>query len=181
VPGPASAGCLRLVVPAPADPAQRQRLSPQGRQLASVCTPASARGAPPANGRRASKQTLRDRIKYHYTGDAEGSTLRKTLGSLLSDELHIELRRVGSGNRMTFVEGERALSTWMSDHARVSWIVDETQWLFEAGVIANLDVPLNVDSNKHNRFHFELVATRAQAVARVRTVPIVPNPGVGGG
>jgi len=50
---------------------------------------------PPRNGRSPSRQTLRDRIKYHYTGNAEGSTLRKTLGCLLADDLGIELRRVG--------------------------------------------------------------------------------------
>jgi GIY-YIG catalytic domain len=46
----------------------------------------------------------------HYTGNAEGSTLRKTLGCLLANELGIQLWRVGSGNRMTFIEGEQALS-----------------------------------------------------------------------
>jgi GIY-YIG catalytic domain-containing protein len=35
---------------------------------------------PPANGARPSRQTLRDRIRYHYLGNAEGSTLRLTLG-----------------------------------------------------------------------------------------------------
>jgi hypothetical protein len=30
--------------------------------------------APPANGRPASQQTLRKRIRYHYTGNAAGST-----------------------------------------------------------------------------------------------------------
>jgi hypothetical protein len=135
---------------------------------------------PPTNGRSASKQTLRDRIKYHYTGNAEGSTLRKSLGLLLSDQLNIELRRVGSGNRMTFAEGERALSAWMSDNARVSWIIDPTPWLLEPCLIANVDVPLNLGGNKHNGFYTELVTARAQAVARARTLPIVANPGVGG-
>lgn len=59
---------------------------------------------------------------------------------------------------------------------RMGWIVDETPWLLEARVIANLDVPLNVDGNQHNRFHTELVATRAQAVARARTLPHRPKP-----
>ena len=45
-----------------------------------------------------------------YTGNAGGSTLRKTLGCLLADELGIQLRRVGSGTRMTFLTGERELS-----------------------------------------------------------------------
>lgn len=36
---------------------------------------------PPSNGRGPSMQRLRDRVRYHYSGNAEGSTLRKTLGS----------------------------------------------------------------------------------------------------
>lgn len=135
---------------------------------------------PPANGRPPSTQSLRARIKYHLTGNAEGSTLRKTLGSLLSGELDIELRRVGSGSRMTFVEGERALSAWMSEHARVSWIVDGSPWLLEAQIISNVDVPLNLDGNKHNAFYPELVDLRAKAVARARALPVIPNRGVGG-
>ena len=66
--------------------------------------------APPKNGAKPSKQTMRERIRYHYQGNAEGSTPRLSLGCLLSEELDIELRRVGSGKRMTFVEGEEALS-----------------------------------------------------------------------
>jgi hypothetical protein len=57
---------------------------------------------PPGNRRPASRQSLATRVRYHYTGNAEGSTLRKTLGCLLADELGIQLRRVGSGTRMTF-------------------------------------------------------------------------------
>lgn len=74
--------------------------------------------APPSDGRPGSRQTLASRIRYHYNGNAEGSTLRLTLGCLLGDELDLELRRVGSGRRLTFtVEGEQRLSAWMSDHA----------------------------------------------------------------
>jgi hypothetical protein len=135
---------------------------------------------PPANGRPPSQRSLRHRIKYHYTGNAEGSTLRRTLGCLLSDELGIELRRVGSGKRMTFVEGEPTLSAWMSDNARVSWIVDPAPWLLEERFIGHLDVPLNIEGNNHNRFHAELVAVRAAAAARARALPVVPNPRVGG-
>jgi hypothetical protein len=51
--------------------------------------------APPTNGRAPSRQRLRNRIRYHYTGNAEGSTLRKTLGVLLTAELNIKLSRVG--------------------------------------------------------------------------------------
>jgi len=135
---------------------------------------------PPGSGRRPSSQTLRDRIRYHYTGNAEGSTLRKTLGSLLAAELGLELRRVGSGNRMTFGTGEQSLSVWMADNALVSWVTDPKPWHLEERLIAGLDVPLNLDGNAHNRFHPELTATRAAAVARARALPVLPNPGRGG-
>jgi hypothetical protein len=91
---------------------------------------------PPSNGQPASTQSLLKRIRDHYTGNAEGSTLRKTLGCLLAGELEIQLRRVGSGKRMTFVEGEQALSAWMAENAYVSWIVRQRPWELEDNLIA---------------------------------------------
>ena len=77
---------------------------------------------PPANGSAPSAQTLRNRVRYHFRGNAAGSTLRLTLGVLLAEQLNIELRRVGStGNRLTFSAGEAALNKWMAEHARVCW------------------------------------------------------------
>lgn len=49
--------------------------------------------ASPSNGAMPSRQTLRDRIRYHYRGNAEGSTLSLTLGYLLSGQLCICFRR----------------------------------------------------------------------------------------
>jgi hypothetical protein len=136
---------------------------------------------PPQNGRLPSKQNLRERIKYHYTGNGEGSTLRKTLGCLLADELGIQLRRVGSGNRMTFVEGEQALSAWMAENAYVSWVVRDRPWDLEDELIAALDLPLNLQGNSHNRFHSVLTAARARCVRQARALLVVPNPSIGGG
>ena len=135
---------------------------------------------PPSNGRSPSSQRLRDRVRYHYSGNAEGSTLRKTLGSLLADEAGLELRRVGSGKRMTFGVGEPVLSAWMAENAMVSWIIEPEPWLLEAFLIADLDVPLNLEGNSRNRFHPELTAARAKAVARALAMPVIPNSGVGG-
>ena len=136
---------------------------------------------PPQNGRRASTQTLRQRIKYHYTGNAEGSTLRKTLGCLLADDLGIQLRRVGSGNRLTFAAGEQALSAWMAANAYVSWIVRQSPWELEDELIAALDLPLNLQGNSHNRFHPVLTTARARCVAQAKALPVVPNPGIDSG
>jgi hypothetical protein len=127
---------------------------------------------PPGNGRPASKQTLQKRIRSHCTGNAEGSTLRKTLGCLLADELGIQLRRVGSGSRMTFVAGEQVLSAWMAENAFVSWIVRDRPWELEDRLMAALDLPLNLQENRRNRFHPVLTRARAQCVARPPLLPV---------
>jgi hypothetical protein len=134
-------------------------------------------GAGPCSGHPGSARY----VKYHYTGNGEGSTLRKTLGCLLADELGIQLRRVGSGNRMTFVEGEQALSAWMAENACVSWVVRDRPWELEDELIAALDLPLNLQGNSHNRFNSVLTAARASCVSQARALPVVPNPGIGGG
>src|SRR5450755_129257 len=123
---------------------------------------------PPRNGRPASTQSLAERIKDHYTGNAEGSTLRKTLGCLLAGELGIQLRRVGSGKRMTFVEGEQALSAWMAENAYVSWVVRESPWDLEDRLIAALDLPLNLKGNSRNLFHPVLTEVRTSSIAQAK-------------
>jgi hypothetical protein len=120
-----------------------------------------------------SRQTIRRRIRSHYRGNAYGSTLRLTLGCLLADHLGIELRRVGSGTRMTFGAREAALSEWMARHARVVWAVIERQWEIEYRLLRELALPLNLDQNKHNVFHQELSALRAEHRDRARALPIV--------
>ncbi len=135
---------------------------------------------PPVNGRSPSRQTLRTRVWTHYAGNAEGSTLRKTLGCLLSEQLGIHLRRVGSGHRKTFVGGEHALSTWMGENALVSWVVRERPWELEDELIARLDLPLNLEGNKRNQFHQVLTQTRARCVAEADALPVLPNPRTGG-
>ena len=66
-----------------------------------------------------SRANLRQRIKTHYNGNAEGSTLRLTLGVLLSTKSNFPLRRVGLGKRTTFTHpGEQWLDQWMEKKLR---------------------------------------------------------------
>ena len=134
----------------------------------------------PAKGDQRSKATLRSRINTHYTGNAEGSTLRRTLGCLLSQELGIELRRVGSGSRFTFLEGEQRLSAWMAENALVAWVPCERPWEVEEELISVLDVPLNLDGNYRHPFHSVLTGIRSAAVRRAKELPVIENPGIGG-
>jgi hypothetical protein len=118
------------------------------------------------------RKTLWHRIRYHYQGNAEGSTLRLTLGCLLADELGIELRRVGSGTRMTFGSGEAALSSWMATNALVAWVADPSPWTVETNLIASTSLPLNLDQNHNHVHHGRLSEVRRAAKARARQLPI---------
>jgi hypothetical protein len=123
---------------------------------------------PPANRRPASRQKLRTRIRYHYRGNAEGSTLRLTLGCLLSESLAISLRRVGSGRRLTFGGGEATLAEWMAENALVCWAETPDPLMAEELLIKQLDLPLNLDQNRAHPFHATLSAIRSQARREAR-------------
>jgi hypothetical protein len=128
--------------------------------------------APPKNGKAPSKQNLFRRVRSHYRGNASGSTLRLSLGCLLSATLNIELRRAGSGNRLTFADGERRLSDWMEENAFVAWIERDEPWRIEEGLISTICLPLNLDQNRANRFHPVLSERRRLAKIRARDLPI---------
>jgi len=111
---------------------------------------------------RASTQTLFHRIRYHMQGNAEGSTLRLTLGCLLG----LELRRVGNGRRRTFADREAELSVWMDRNARVCWIETNEPWVVEKTLIDSVSLPLNLDQNRNHPFHAALTGIRRAAKQR---------------
>ena len=119
-----------------------------------------------------SAQNLRSRIRYHYTGNAEGSTLRLTLGCLLERRLGICLCRVGSGKRRTFADGEDRLSEWMAHNALVIWHPIAEPWILEEHLIATLSLPLNLDQNRQHAFHARLSALRREAKDRANASPV---------
>lgn len=123
--------------------------------------------------RERSSQNLRKRIKYHYRGNAEGSTLRRTLGVLLTDKSDFPLRRVGRGKRMTFTHlGEQWLDRWMEQNAFVCWFEHPIPWDVEAGIFEALSLPLNIQDNSHHAFSGELKRLRKEAISLARQEPI---------
>jgi hypothetical protein len=120
-----------------------------------------------------SKQNLRQRISYHYRGNAEGSTLRLTLGVLLESVSDSPLRRVGSGKRMTFTHvGEQWLDAWMQQNARVCWVECAAPWIAERAMMETVSLPLNIQDNSHHGFSARLSALRSAAKARARELPV---------
>jgi hypothetical protein len=130
--------------------------------------------APSKNGKKPSGQTLWNRVRYHFNGNAEWSTLRLTLGVLLSGSLEIELRRVGSGKRMTFgKEGEERLTRWMAENAFVTWVIHPRPWDLEIEAIRSLSLPLNLDKNKNHAFHLVLSNMRREAKQNARDKEVI--------
>ncbi len=128
-------------------------------------------GISPKNDR--SSQNLRKRITYHYRGNAEGSTLRLTLGVLLAPETGFPLRRVGSGKRMTFTHlGEQYLDDWMERNAYVCWVEHPAPWEVEADVLRTLPLPLNIQHNWHHPFSGELSKLRTDAKLVAQQEPV---------
>jgi hypothetical protein len=130
-------------------------------------------GISPRNDR--TKGTLQDRLWSHFEGIAEFSTLRTTLGSLLEGELGTVLRRVGSGKTQTFVDKESALSRWMADNARITWIETPKPWVLEDHLLKRLSLPLNIEGNANHPFSPRLIELRRRAVRRAEGLPIVPR------
>ncbi|CAN7471617.1 GIY-YIG nuclease family protein [Mesorhizobium sp. LjRoot246] len=120
-----------------------------------------------------STQNLRKRILTHLRGNAEGSTLRRTLGILLSKKSGFPLRRVGSGNRMTFTHsGEQWLDDWMDDNAFVCWEEHPEPWRIEKEIFLRTYLPLNLKGNNHNNYYLTLKSFRKTALAQARSEPI---------
>ena len=124
-----------------------------------------------------SVRTLRHRMRDHFSGNAEGSTLRLTLGCLLSKPLSISLRRVGSGKRHTFTNpGEMVLDSWMAQHARVAWAAVEEPWLVEKRLLSTVSLPLNLQGNDHP-FVSTLKGIRKAAKDAANRLPVVVDNG----
>lgn len=133
--------------------------------------------SPDRRGKPNSRSNLRKRIKTHYSGNAAGSTLRRTLGVLLSGISCFPLRRVGSGSRMTFTHpGEQWLDAWMEKNAKVHWIPVEAPWELEDMLIASIPLPLNIQGNAHD-FKITLSGMRSQAAAEARLMEIADERG----
>jgi hypothetical protein len=129
--------------------------------------------SPDKVGKPDSKQNLRKRITNHYRGNAEGSTLRRSLGVLLTGESGFPLRRVGSGNRLTFTHlGEQWLDNWMANNAFVCWVEHPAPWELEDELLGTLSLPLNIKGNNNHIFAPALSQLRRDAIRQARETPV---------
>jgi hypothetical protein len=118
--------------------------------------------------------TIRKRLRLHFEGNAESSTLRETLGCLLEAELGTVLKRDRSGNK-TFGANERILSDWMAKNTLVAWITTSTPWLLEDHLLKRLSLPLNIEGNARHPFSAWLKELRKKAALAAEGLDIAPR------
>lgn len=114
---------------------------------------------------------LRKRIQNHFgktpSNNASRSTLRLSLGCLLSEHenLNINLQRIDG--RIHFNDDEKLLSEWMSQNAKVAWCTYYRPWEIEKEIIWQLSLPLNLDHNTQHPFYNNLHSLRKGRKNRV--------------
>ena len=129
-------------------------------------------GISPKNNK--STGNIRKRVTCHFEKDAESSTLRRTLGVLLTKESGFPLCRVGSGKSMTFTDlGESWLNDWMEQNAFVCWMTHSRPWEVETRIISSVSLPLNIQKNRHHPFSKKLSKIRREAIRMAREMPII--------
>ncbi|WP_404311526.1 hypothetical protein LG314_09155 [Agrococcus terreus] len=112
-----------------------------------------------------SKSNLRTRLSTHAIGDASRSTLRRTLGLLLAEELGLTLALYA--RRAHYGSGETLITHWLRANARVSWVVDTMPWEAEVELLGGTSLALNLDG-RTDRFARSISDRRIAALAAAR-------------
>lgn len=124
----------------------------------------------PSVAGRASNGNLRKRLVTHATKNASQSTLRRTLGVLLTDELGLTLG-VHGGREHYGPQGEAFISRWLIDNARVAWAVDPQPWEAEDELLEHATLALNLDG-RSDAFARSISDRRRAALAAARAAAL---------
>ena len=127
-----------------------------------------------APSRLTSKSNIRKRIFNHFQGTAYGSTLRLSLGVLLSNKSKFILRRIKNKKMIRFTdEGEDWIDNWLEKNSLVSWFENQHPWKIEKSLINKLYLPFNIQGNLNNPFKPTLIDLRKNARERAMSLSII--------
>lgn len=124
-------------------------------------------GIAPSGHNPTTTRNLAKRLQDHVSGLSNRSTLRKSLGCLLKEQLNLQLIPNATSKYLTFGAGEERLSRWIKAHTGVSWIIDPQPWLIKPKLLQQYALPLNIKGNNHP-FVTTLKQIRAQATLEAR-------------
>lgn len=112
-----------------------------------------------------STMMLSRRLHQHLRGSVEASTLRRSLASLLREQLGFTATRTPSG-RVKLADGqERQLTEWMRTHLLLGWNEVPRPWEIEGTIIRALDPPLNLALSAASPGRDTLKAARAALIS----------------
>jgi len=115
------------------------------------------------------RTSLAPRIDYHFSGSADASALRMSLGVVLADSLGLVLELHPDGERFTWGgPGEADLSAWMREHMRVSWLRHPRPWEVSDMAFRNEVLPLNLQAQDPTEFQRSLAERQEALQARAR-------------
>ena len=114
----------------------------------------------------ATTQGLRTRIKQHLKGDGRVSSLRRTVGVMLADELQLRVH-LGRMN-FHFGEGEERLTRWLCDNTLISVHPTKNPMGAEKFLIGTLSTPLNITARRTHPYAKHLMNLKALCKKRAR-------------
>ena len=114
----------------------------------------------------ASIDPLRRRVLTHLTGNSKGSSLRMTLGALLTEELLLDPIAGPSRGYYDFGHGEARLSEWIVRSTRIGFYPSDDPYDLERHILQSVPLPLNIDQRKKHRFSRYLLMLRGYYSAR---------------
>lgn len=114
----------------------------------------------------ATMNRLRDRVKDHLTGNSRASSLRMTVGALLTLELRLEPVGDGSRTYFHFGDGERRLTDWLVSNTRVAFAPSANPFGDEKRVLTSVPVPFNISERKRHPYSKYLMTLRSYFAGR---------------
>jgi hypothetical protein len=119
----------------------------------------------PSSTGKVSSGNIKSRLDAHANGDASRSTLRRTLGVLLAEQLGLTLGV--HKTREHYGDGERLITRWLRDNAKVAWVVDPMPWEAEDELLEHAVLALNIDG-RTDTFAKSISDRRRLALAAAR-------------
>jgi hypothetical protein len=112
-----------------------------------------------------SKGNIRKRIRNHLGNRAGSSTLRRTLGVLLTERSGFPICLLPSGKQCLTCAGEAWLNRWLDENAMVCWTAHSEPWIEERRILESISPPLNIYGCNHP-FAYDLRRNRKLALSQ---------------
>jgi hypothetical protein len=115
----------------------------------------------------ASLDPVSRRVMEHLVGNTKGSSLRMTVGALMTIDLGIDPVGVKGRNYFDFgFDGEERLTDWFLANTRVASVASREPFREEQDLITTTALPFNINERRRHPFSKYLMSLRAVIAGR---------------